>query len=75
MIQCLYHDTRCCVAVNYVAIAEALGLTPSVLAAGLAADNVLNAVYFATMFALASKIPPEDSTSGDGMLNLSTLIS
>ncbi|KAK9292514.1 hypothetical protein L1049_020487 [Liquidambar formosana] len=50
-------------AVNYVAIAEALSVSPSVLAAGLAADNVICAVYFTTLFALASKIPPEVSTS------------
>ncbi|KAF5743511.1 hypothetical protein HS088_TW08G00095 [Tripterygium wilfordii] len=52
-------------AVNYVAIADALSVTPSVLAAGLAADNVICAVYFSTLFALASKIPPEDSISND----------
>ncbi|XP_038877446.1 uncharacterized membrane protein YjcL-like [Benincasa hispida] len=46
-------------AVNYVAISDALGVSPSVLAAGLAADNVICAVYFATLFALASKVPPE----------------
>ncbi|CAL5323220.1 unnamed protein product [Camellia sinensis] len=50
-------------AVNYVAISKALGVSPSVLAAGLAADNVICAVYFTTLFALASKIPPESSTS------------
>ncbi|XP_073141721.1 uncharacterized protein [Henckelia pumila] len=50
-------------AVNYVAISEALQVSPSVLAAGLAADNVLCAVYFATLFALASRIPTEPSSS------------
>lgn len=50
-------------AVNYVAIAEALRVSPSVLAAGLAADNVICAVYFTTLFALAAKIPPEISAS------------
>ncbi|KAL2550506.1 hypothetical protein Fot_12036 [Forsythia ovata] len=50
-------------AVNYVAISEALQVSPSVLAAGLAADNVICAVYFTTLFALASKIPAEPSTS------------
>ncbi|KAL5567937.1 hypothetical protein UlMin_024512 [Ulmus minor] len=49
--------------VNYVAISEALGVSPSVLAAGVAADNVICAVYFIVLFALASKIPPEASTS------------
>ncbi|WVZ82952.1 hypothetical protein U9M48_030152 [Paspalum notatum var. saurae] len=46
-------------AVNYVAISGALGLTPSVLAAGVAADNLISALYFMTLFALASKIPAE----------------
>ncbi|KAL0304307.1 UNVERIFIED_CONTAM: putative membrane protein YjcL [Sesamum radiatum] len=57
-------------AVNYVAISEALEVTPSVLAAGLAADNVICAIYFTTLFALASKIPAESVTSTtDGGLN------
>jgi uncharacterized membrane protein len=64
---------RCSVAVNYVAISEALGVSPSVLAAGLAADNVICAVYFTTLFALASKIPPEDSKSTDGAKNYTLL--
>lgn len=49
-------------AVNYVAVSEALGVSPSVLAAGLAADNVICAIYFTSLFALASKIPAEAST-------------
>ncbi|PON58187.1 hypothetical protein PanWU01x14_167860 [Parasponia andersonii] len=49
--------------VNYIAISEALGVSPSVLAAGVAADNVICAVYFIVLFALASKIPPEASKS------------
>ncbi|ESQ43266.1 hypothetical protein EUTSA_v10013447mg [Eutrema salsugineum] len=48
-------------AVNYVAIANALGVSPSVLAAGLAADNVICAVYFTSLFAIGSKIPAEAS--------------
>ena len=64
---------RCCVAVNYVAISEALGVSPSVLAAGLAADNVICAVYFTTLFALASKIPPETSMSTNGTKNYKLL--
>lgn len=51
---------------NYVAISDALGVRPSVLTAGLAADNVICAVYFTTLFALASKVPPEALTSSDG---------
>ncbi|PIN26450.1 hypothetical protein CDL12_00801 [Handroanthus impetiginosus] len=57
-------------AVNYVAVSEALEVSPSVLAAGLAADNVICAIYFSTLFALASKIPAESSSStGDAGLN------
>eukprot|EP00850_Spirogloea_muscicola_P005849 SM000027S09630 [mRNA] locus=s27:458982:460925:+ [translate_table: standard] len=46
-------------AVNYVAVCEALQASPSVVAAGLAADNLICALYFTTLFALASGIPPE----------------
>ncbi|KAK0598656.1 hypothetical protein LWI29_036694 [Acer saccharum] len=49
--------------INYVAISEALGVSPSVLAAGVAADNVICAIYFMALFALASKIPPEASST------------
>lgn len=49
-------------AVNYIAITEALGVSPSVLAAGVAADNVICAIYFTLLFALASNIPSEAST-------------
>ncbi|XP_038906657.1 uncharacterized membrane protein YjcL [Benincasa hispida] len=51
--------------VNYVAISEALGVSPSVLAAGMAADNVICALYFVALFALASRTPPEPLTSTD----------
>lgn len=57
----------CAVAVNYIAISEALGVTPSVLAAGVAVDNVICAFYFMFLFALASKTPPETSTMANGM--------
>ncbi|KAA8539952.1 hypothetical protein F0562_026644 [Nyssa sinensis] len=53
-------------AVNYFAISEALGVSPSVVAAGVAAGNVICAIYFLILFALASKIPPEASTSTNG---------
>ncbi|XP_024541609.1 uncharacterized protein LOC9657017 isoform X2 [Selaginella moellendorffii] len=49
-------------AVNYVAVSEALGASPSVVASGLAADNLICAVYFTTLFALASSIPAEEKT-------------
>uniref|UniRef100_A0A0V0HML3 Putative ovule protein n=1 Tax=Solanum chacoense TaxID=4108 RepID=A0A0V0HML3_SOLCH len=51
--------------INYVAICEALGVSPSVMAAGVAADNVICAIYFIALFSLASKIPPEASASSD----------
>ncbi|CAN1751541.1 Uncharacterized membrane protein YjcL [Linum perenne] len=50
-------------AVNYVAVSEALGTSPSVVAAGIAADNVLSALYFMVLFALAARIPRETSAS------------
>lgn len=50
-------------AVNYMAIFDALQTSPSVVAAGLAADNLICAVYFTTLFALASKIPAEATQS------------
>lgn len=49
-------------AVNYVAVSDAFGVSKSALAAGLAADNLMCAVYFTTVFALASKIPKESSS-------------
>lgn len=62
------------VAVNYVAISEALGLSPSVLAAGVAADNVICAVYFMVLFALASKIPAETAPPTDGTISTPSLL-
>ncbi|KDP22238.1 hypothetical protein JCGZ_26069 [Jatropha curcas] len=52
--------------VNYVAISEAIGTSPSVVAAGVAADNVICAIYFMVLFALASKIPPDSSALTTG---------
>lgn len=40
-------------AVNYVAVSEYLNITPSIVAGGLAADNLVCAIYFASVFALA----------------------
>lgn len=54
------------VAVNYVAISKALSISPSVVAAGVAADNVICAAYFMILFALASRVPPETSKSPSG---------
>ncbi|KAF6162186.1 hypothetical protein GIB67_008315 [Kingdonia uniflora] len=57
--------------VNFVAVSKALNVSPSVLAAGIAADNVICAIYFTFLFALASKIPPEVTqfTSNDCPVN------
>ncbi|XP_077248177.1 uncharacterized protein LOC143887847 isoform X2 [Tasmannia lanceolata] len=58
-------------AVNYVAVSNALGISPSVLAAGLAVDNIICVIYFTILFALASRIPPEASTStNDGLVDV-----
>ena len=52
-------------AVNYVAVAGALHIPGDLVAAGLAADNLMNAVYFAALFALArSAKPPEIDEGG-----------
>lgn len=59
-------------AVNYVAISEALQLSPSALAAGVAADNLITALYFMALFALASNIPPEPPTSKAAQCNQTT---
>lgn len=54
-------------AVNFVAVAEALAITPSLVAAGLAADNLICALYFSTLFGLASGItvpgPPKSTAT------------
>jgi uncharacterized membrane protein len=56
-------------AINYVAVSEAFGVSSSAVAAGLAADNLICAVYFTTLFALSSKIPKESITqSEEGVL-------
>ncbi|KAM0895944.1 hypothetical protein ACQ4PT_023503 [Festuca glaucescens] len=40
-------------------------LIGSVVAAGVAADNLISALYFTALFSLASKIPPEPKTSSE----------
>lgn len=49
-------------AVNYVGVAETLSITPSAQAAGLAADSLICAFYFAGIFKLASSIGPDDAS-------------
>ncbi|KAH7292859.1 hypothetical protein KP509_28G001600 [Ceratopteris richardii] len=52
-------------AVNYVAVCEAFNVSSSALAAGLAADNLICAVYFTTVFALASRLPKDYDSDVD----------
>eukprot|EP00897_Mesotaenium_endlicherianum_P000759 jgi/Mesen1/10684/ME000009S10475 len=52
-------------AVNYVAVSEALATSSSVVLAGLAADNLICAIYFTSLFALASGIPPDAKAEPD----------
>ncbi|PWA56503.1 hypothetical protein CTI12_AA418340 [Artemisia annua] len=56
-------------AINYVAVSDALAVSPSVIAAGVAADNVICAIYFMALFALGSKLPAEASPSTKGPAN------
>ncbi|KAJ8773229.1 hypothetical protein K2173_028406 [Erythroxylum novogranatense] len=51
--------------VNYVAISEALAVSPSVVAAGIAADSVTCVLYFIILFGLASKVPPDATSDKD----------
>ncbi|CAI5459488.1 unnamed protein product [Closterium sp. Yama58-4] len=53
-------------AVNYVAVTEALQASPSVVTAALAADNLLCALHFTTLFALAASIPAEEEGESSG---------
>ena len=46
-------------AVNYVGVAETLSIGASAQAAGLAADSLICAFYFAGIFKLASRIGPD----------------
>lgn len=59
-------------AINYIAICEALAVSPSVIAAGVAADNVICALYFLLLFTLASKIPAEAAKISDVSSNPAT---
>ena len=47
-------------AVNYVAVNEALGVSASVQSAGLAADNLVCALYFTALFSLARREATDD---------------
>ena len=47
-------------AVNYVAVAGILDIPPNLIAAGLAADNLMTAVYFSALFRFARETPAPD---------------
>ena len=51
-------------AVNYVAVAGALEIPANLVAAGLAADNLMNALYFAMLFSLARRAEPPVADEG-----------
>ena len=53
-------------AVNYVAVNEALGVSASVQSAGLAADNLVCALYFAALFSLARREGAAEAPGGGG---------
>lgn len=44
-------------------MSEALGLSPSVRMAGLAADDLIVSAYFLALYALARRVPPEAATT------------
>eukprot|EP00180_Rhodochaete_pulchella_P000737 Plantae.Rhodophyta-Rhodochaete_pulchella.ctg1567.p1 GENE.Plantae.Rhodophyta-Rhodochaete_pulchella.ctg1567~~Plantae.Rhodophyta-Rhodochaete_pulchella.ctg1567.p1 ORF type:complete len:263 (-),score=25.19 Plantae.Rhodophyta-Rhodochaete_pulchella.ctg1567:599-1387(-) len=54
-------------AVNYVAIADATSASEIVMVAGLAADNLVVAVYFLFLFALSGKAASEQKEINRGM--------
>uniref|UniRef100_A0A7S3XZE0 Membrane protein YjcL n=2 Tax=Heterosigma akashiwo TaxID=2829 RepID=A0A7S3XZE0_HETAK len=54
-------------AVNYVAVSETVAMGPDALTAGLAADNLVIALYFSFIFWLANKAPDD----GDGAAQVS----
>lgn len=45
--------------VNYVAVSEALSVSPGPRMAGLAADDVIVSLYFVVLYSLARKAPPD----------------
>ena len=46
-------------AVNFVAVTETLGTASELTAAGIAADNLVVALYFGLLFLMARGLPPE----------------
>eukprot|EP01036_Dinobryon_divergens_P019663 gene19663-26871_t len=52
-------------AVNFVAVADALLTPPEVVAAAMAADNVVIALYFAYLFSLCPSEPQSESSNSN----------
>lgn len=52
--------------VNYMAVSEALGLSPGARMAGLAADDLIVALYFVVLYALVRRVPPEPAPAAAG---------
>ncbi|GIL68447.1 hypothetical protein Vafri_21724 [Volvox africanus] len=51
-------------AVNYMAVSEALSISPSTFGAGLAADDLILTFYFFSIYYLARNIPPDGASEG-----------
>jgi len=58
-------------AVNYMAVSDCLAIPPHVFGAGLAADDLILTLYFTSIYALASRIPPD---ANDAAANASTAV-
>jgi hypothetical protein len=59
-------------AINYVAVSDVLQAPPATITAGIAADNLVVAVFFILLFALANQTPddaPPMLSTGDGQAN------
>lgn len=51
-------------AINFVAVAETLKISSTAVSAAIAADNVVVAIYFAILFALAGPAEKDDASDG-----------
>lgn len=51
-------------AINFVAVAAVTGIDGVMVSAALAADNLICALYFASLYALARRIPPDAGQKG-----------
>lgn len=48
---------------NYMAVSEALSISPSTFGAGLAADDLILTFYFTALYSLAKHIPPDGAAN------------